>query len=168
MLTMIARLLKVLNSEAEPGQISLALCFAMIAGLTPFFSLHNLFILLIVLIIRVNISSFILGWMLFSGIAYLIDPLFHLIGFKVLTAKPLETLWTALYNITFFRLEKLNNSVVMGSLLFSFILFIPAFVFLKLAIIKYRNNLFEWVQKSRIIQALKASKLYAAYQAVSE
>ena len=167
MLTMIARLLKVLNSETEPGQISLALCFAMIAGLTPLFSLHNLFILLIVLIIRVNISSFILGLIFFSGIAYLLDPFFHLIGFEVLTVKSLETLWTSLYNITFFRLEKLNNSVVMGSLLFSFILFIPTFIFLKLAIIKYRSSLLEWVQKSRIIQALKASKLYAAYQTVS-
>jgi len=167
MLTMIARLLKVLNSETEPWQISLALCFAMIAGFTPLFSLHNLFILLIVLIIRVNISSFILGLIFFSGITYLLDALFHLIGFKVLTVKSLETLWTSLYNITFFRLEKLNNSVVMGSLLFSFILFIPTFIFLKLAIIKYRSNLLEWVQKSRIIQALKASKLYTAYQAVS-
>ena len=101
MLTMIARLLKVLNSETEPGQISLALCFAMIAGLTPLFSLHNLFILLIVLIIRINISSFIMGSIFFSGIAYLLDPLFHSIGFAVLTAKTLETLWTSLYNITF-------------------------------------------------------------------
>ncbi len=168
MLTMIARLLKVLNSETEPGQISLALCFAMIAGLSPLFSLHNLFILLIVLIIRINISSFILGLIFFSGIAYLLDPLFHLIGFAVLTAKPLETIGTSLYNITFFRLEKLNNSVVMGSLLFSFILFIPAFIFSKLAIIKYRSNLLGWVQRSRIIQAVKASKLYTAYQAVSE
>ncbi|MCJ7618212.1 MAG: TIGR03546 family protein [Desulfobacterales bacterium] len=167
MLTIIARLLKVLNSETEPEQISLALCFAMIAGLTPLFSLHNLFILLLVLIIRVNLSSFILGWIFFSGIAYLIDPLFHLIGFKALTAKPLEILWTSLYNITLFRLAKINNSVVIGSLLFSLILFIPTFILSKLAIIKYRTNVLEWVQKSRIMQILKASKLYTAYKAVS-
>lgn len=167
MLTMIARLLKVLNSETEPEQISLALCFAMIAGLTPLFSLHNLLILLLVLIIRVNLSSFILGWIFFSGIAYLLDPLFHMIGFKALTAKTLETLWTSLYNITLFRLAKINNSVVIGSLISSLILFIPAFILSKLAIIKYRTNVLEWVQKSRIIQVLKASKLYTAYQAVS-
>jgi uncharacterized protein (TIGR03546 family) len=167
MLTMIARLLKVLNSESEPEQISLALCFAMIAGLTPLFSLHNLLILLLVLIIRVNLSSFILGWIFFSGIAYLLDPLFHMIGFKALTAKTLETLWTSLYNITLFRLAKINNSVVIGSLISSLILFIPAFILSKLAIIKYRTNVLEWVQKSRIIQVLKASKLYTAYQAVS-
>jgi uncharacterized protein (TIGR03546 family) len=167
MLTMIARLLKVLNSETEPEQISLALCFAMIAGLTPLFSLHNLFILLIVLIIRLNISSFILGLLFFSGIAYLLDPLFHLIGFKALTAEPIETLWTSLYNITLFRLANINNSVVIGSLLFSLILFIPVFILSKLAIIKYRANVLEWVQKTRIMQILKANKLYTAYKAVS-
>ena len=48
MVSSILRLLKVLNSEAEPGQISLALCFGMIAGFLPFFSIANLMILLIV------------------------------------------------------------------------------------------------------------------------
>ena len=167
MFTMIARLLKVLNSETEPGQISLALCFAMIAGFTPLFSLHNLLILLLVLILRVNLSSFILGLIFFSGIAYLLDPIFHLIGLKILTAKSIETLWTSLYNITLFRLAKINNSVVMGSLLSSLILFIPTFILSRLAIIKYRSNLLQWIQKSRIIQVFKASKLYTAYQAVS-
>ena len=35
MIDAVARLLKVLNSETEPGQISLALCLSMIAGFTP-------------------------------------------------------------------------------------------------------------------------------------
>ena len=42
MIQMVAKVLKILNSESDPGQISLALCFAMVAGLTPFFSLHIL------------------------------------------------------------------------------------------------------------------------------
>ncbi len=77
MLKLIAKLLKVLNSDTDPSQISLAVCFSMIVGLTPFFSLHNLMILLLALFIRVNLSSFLLGLALFSGVAYLLDPLFH-------------------------------------------------------------------------------------------
>ena len=167
MLRMIAKLFRVLNSETEPGQISLAFCFAMILGLTPLISLHNLLVLLIVLLIRVNLSAFILGWAFFSGLAYLLDPLFHWIGLNVLTASVLKGIWTTFYNVTLFRLEKFNNSIVIGSLLFSLIFFIPLYLLLNLAIRRYRDHVLAWVQKPRIMPALKASKLYTAYQAVS-
>ena len=127
MIKMIAKFLKVLNSETEPGQISLAFCLAMILGLTPLMSLHNLLVILLVLLVRVNLSACILGWVFFSGIAYILDPLFNLIGLAVLTSQGLEGLWTSLYNITLFRLAKFNNSIVMGSLLFSLICFIFQF-----------------------------------------
>lgn len=168
MLSAIAKLLSALNSETEPGQISLAFCFAMIAGLTPLFSLHNLLVLLIVLLLRVNLSTFILGLAFFSGIAYLLDPLFHLIGLAVLTAGTLEGLWTALYNTTLFRLEKFNNSIVIGSLLFSLVLFVPIYLIANQMILRYREHVLAWVQKSRIMQAFKATKLYRLYSTYSE
>ena len=167
MLKAIAKLLKALNSETDPGQISLALCFSMIAGLTPFLSLHNLLILCLVLMLRVNLSTFILGLLFFSGIAYLLDPLFHWIGLAVLTAPPLEGLWTALYNCTLCRFERFNNSIVMGSLLVSLLLFVPLYLISRAAILQYREHLLAWVRRTRVMQVLKASKLYHAYQAVS-
>ena len=45
MLKTFAKFLKILNSDAAPGQISLGFAFAMIAGLTPLMSLHNLVVL---------------------------------------------------------------------------------------------------------------------------
>ena len=125
MLRAIAKILKTLNSETEPGQISLALCFSMIVGFTPLFSLHNFLVFLLVLVLRVNLSTFILGLILFSGVAYLLDPIFHWIGLAVLTSSGLEGIWTAFYNMTLLRLAKFNNSIVMGSFLFSLVLFAP-------------------------------------------
>jgi len=168
MLRAVAKVLSTLNSETEPSQISLAFCFAMIAGLTPLFSLHNFLVILLVLLLRVNLSTFILGLFFFSGIAYLLDPLFHRIGLAVLTAGALEGLWTALYNMTLFRLEKFNNSIVMGSLIFSVILFIPLYLISNRMILRYREHVLAWVQKSRIMQAFKASKLYRLYSTYSE
>jgi len=52
MLRLIARLLRVLNSETNPGQISLGFCFAMVAGLTPLVSLHNLVVLLHIILLK--------------------------------------------------------------------------------------------------------------------
>ncbi len=168
MLNILAKIFKVLNSETEPFQISLALCFAMVAGLTPLWSLHNVLVLLLVLLLRVNLTTFILAWGGFSGIAYLLDPVLHAFGYKVLTSASLESLWTSLYNSTLWRLTNFNNSLLMGSLLMSLVLFIPLFLISSLVIRKYREHILAWVMKSRIMHALKASKFYQLYQSVSD
>lgn len=168
MLRLLARLLKALNSESEPGQISLALCFAMICGFTPLFSPHNLLVLFLVLLLRVNLSGFIVGLVVFSALSFALDPLFHRIGLALLTAESLEGLWTALYNNTFLRLDRFNNSIVMGSLAVSLVAFIPGYFIFNALIRAYRKQVMEWVRKSRIAVAIKGSKFYRIYRTVSE
>jgi uncharacterized protein (TIGR03546 family) len=167
MLKPLAKLLKILNSETNPSQISLALCFSMIAGLTPLFSLHNLFVFLLVLILRVNLSAFLVGLACFSGTAYLLDPLFHRIGLAVLTADALNDLWTTLYNSTLWRIEHFNNTIVMGSFLSSLTLFIPVFILSNLLIHRYRQHVLAWVRKTRFMRALQATSLYQTYRSLS-
>ena len=167
MIKLLAKLLRVLNSETDPEQISLGLCFAMVVGLTPLVSLHNLFVLLLVFILRVNLSAFVLGLALFTGIAYLLDPLFHRLGLAVLTASSLADLWTSLYQSVWWRLEHFNNSIVMGSLVFSVAMFVPVLLLLNFLIRRYRQHVMAWVQKSRIMQMFKASKLYQTYETLS-
>lgn len=167
MIDAVARLLKVLNSETDPGQISLALCLSMIAGFTPVLAPHNLFVLLLVLVLRVNLSAFGLGWVFFSAVAYVLDPLFHRIGLAILTAPALTGMWTGFYNSAWFRLDRLNNTIVMGSLTFSLVLFIPGYIVFNLLIRRYREHILSWVRKSRLMQAFKATRLFEAYQSVS-
>ncbi len=167
MLRASVKLLTVLNSETEPGQISMGVAFALIVGLTPLWSLHNLVVLLIVLLLRVNLSAFLLGTAVFSGVAYLLDPLFHRLGLAVLTAPSLEGLWTGLYNSTIWRIERFNNSIVMGSLLVSFVLFVPTVLVFNVAIRKYRERVLARVKKWRVVQALTATRFYQMYQSYS-
>lgn len=166
MLKLFAKLLKVLNSDADPGQISLALCLAMIAGLTPLLSFHNILVVLLVLVLRANLSAFLLGLVVFTGIAYLFDPLFHQLGLALLTASSLHGLWTSLYNVTLFRLANFNNSIVMGSLIFSLLLFVPLMLLFNELIRKYRQHVLRWVEKSRIMKFFMASKFYGIYKTV--
>lgn len=163
----IAKLLKVLNSESEPAQISLAVCLAMIAGFTPLYSLHNLMVLLLVCILRVNASAFILGFVFFSGAAYLLDPLFHKLGLWVLTQAALDGLWTELYGQVLWRIARFNNSLVMGSLLLSLILAIPLFLAFNMLIRRYRRHILEWLRKLKIVKILKASKFYEVYESAA-
>lgn len=163
----IAKFLKILNSDAAPGQISLGFAFAMVAGFTPLMSLHNLIVLFLVLVLRVNLASFLLGLALFSALAFALDPLFHRLGLALLTAPALEALWTTLYNSTLWRLERFNNSIVMGSLAVSLALFAPVVGMGNLLVRQYRDHVMQWVLRSRLMQAFQASKLYGYYQSVS-
>lgn len=167
MINMLAKLLKVLNSETDPAQIGLAFSFAMLSGFLPFFSPLNVIVLLLVLLIRMNLSAYLLGMGFFAGIAYLLDPLFSRIGLALLTAAPLEGLWTAMYNSTIWRIQKFNNTVVMGSFVFAIVFFVPLFLLSNVMIRKYREHVLSWVRKTRIMQIITASKFYGIYQKVS-
>jgi len=167
MLKLLAKLLKVLNSEAEPGQISLAICLGMIAGLTPLMSLHNIIVLFLALALRVNLSAFILGVAFFSGAAYALDPAFHAIGSRVLNAQSLEGSFTTMYNNPLIRLTRFNNTILMGSLLASIAAFVPMALALNVLIRKYRQHVLEWVKKTRVVQIIKGSKLFGIYQRVN-
>ena len=167
MVQLFAKILKILNSETDPYQISLAACLAMIVGFTPIMSPHNIIVLLLVLILRVNLSTFIVSWAFFSGMAYLLDPVFHIAGLALLTADSLEGIWTILYNIPVFRIERFNNSVVMGSLITSAVLFFPLYYLSKSLIIRYRGHVLVWVRKTRIMQMIKLSKFYKVYTSVN-
>jgi len=163
----LAKLLKTLNSETDPAQIALAFCFALVMGLTPLWSLHNGLVLLLVLVLRVNLSAFLVSFGLFSAIAYAVDPLSNRLGLTILTASSLEGLWTWLYNTTPGRLEAFNNTIRMGSLTISLASFVPLFFLATALIRKYREHILAWVQQTRIAQMLQASRFYEIYTKVS-
>ena len=165
---LIAKLFRVLNSETDPAQISLGICFALILGLTPLFSLHNLAVVLLVLVLRVNLSTVIAATAAFSGMAYLLDSLFHQIGLAVLTAGSLNGLWTVLYGTLAFRLGHLNNTIIMGSLVSALLLFVPVYFVSSALIVRYREHLLAWVTRLRVVQAFKGSRLFSIYRSISD
>lgn len=168
MIQSVIKILKVLNSETHPAQISLGLCFAVIVAFTPKFSLHNVLIYLIILFFRINLSAFLLGGLLFTGVGALLDPLFHRIGLALLTAPWLERLWTAFYNATMWRVENFNNTVVMGSLFAGLALFLPLYFLFNHAVLYYRQHVYAHVQKLKIVKAIKANDFYQRYQSLKE
>ena len=163
MLRTLARILKVLNSEAHPAQIAGAVALAAIMGLTPLWSLHNLLILLLVLVLRVNLSTFLVAFALFTGFAYLLDPAFHRLGLALLTSETLQGLWTGLYATVVGRLSGFNNTVVMGSLVASVVTAAVLYPLVVAGVRRYRTTIQAWVARSRLMTFLKASKFYRIY-----
>jgi uncharacterized protein (TIGR03546 family) len=160
MLEMLAKLLKALNSDRAPGQISSAFVFAMIIGFTPTLGLHSFVLLLLVLILRVHLASFIVAFGLFSGLAYLLDPLFNDIGYQLLTRTEWQAFWTELYQSTAWRVTRFNNTTLLGSLVVSTALALPLFFLSNWLIKKYRERFLVWINKSKMMQVLRANKFY--------
>ncbi len=165
----ILRLLRAMHSEADPRQISLGFALGMVPGLTPVVSLHNLLVLLVVLLFRVHIGAAIFSWGVFKIIAYPLDPLFHQIGLLVLTRIGfLQPLWVALYNAPLLPYTSFNNTIVMGSLIFSLLAFFPVYRGGKFMVLKYRETLMERFNRLKIVQVFRASSLYKWYSRYSE
>lgn len=167
MLTAIAKLLKVLNSDDNPAQVALAVVFALIMGLTPLMSPHNLLVLLLVLVLRVNLSFFLLSFALFSGIAYALDPLSVQLGYTVLQADSLTALWTQMYQSSFWRFMAYNNTLVMGSFCLALILALPIYWAVIWAITRYRDKLRARLAQTRLMMFVKGTRLFELYSALN-
>jgi uncharacterized protein (TIGR03546 family) len=163
MLRTFARLLRVLNSETHPAQIAGAVSLGAILGLTPLGSPHNLLVLLLALFLRINLSTFILAWALFSGVAYLADPAFHAVGLRLLTSDLLHGLWEGLYHTPLGRLSGFNNTVRLGSLVVAVVLAAVLFPVVSRLVVQYRHVVRDWVRRSRVMTFLKATKFYRIY-----
>lgn len=167
MLSILAKLLKALNSEAAPAQIALALSLALIVALTPLISWLNALILLLALVVRINLSSFFVGVALFSLVALAVDPLSIALGERLLTAPELRSFWTELYQNEFWRISGFNHTLLLGGLVISLVAFLPVFFVSKMLIVQYRGSLRVWVEKLWITKLIKGSKFYNLYTRIA-
>lgn len=163
----IAKLLKALASEASPGQIAGGVILGMIIGLTPIMSVHNLLIIILVIILKVNIGMAILSFIVFSGVAYLVDPIFHNLGIWILENESWQGTFTAMYNNEYLAITKFYNTVVIGSFLIAVALCIPVFPLAQVGVVQYRKHIHERVMKTKLMKVLKGSKIYSIYQTVN-
>jgi len=169
MIQQVISLIRLMHSDTDPRQISLGFALGMIPGLTPFTSLHNILVLLVLLFIRANISAAILSWAVFSLLAFALDPLFHQFGLFLLTGVSLlQGFWTSLYNAPFIPYTKFNNSVLMGSLIFSLLAFYPVYRGGRMMVVKYRETFVERLNRLKIVHVFRASSLYKWYSRYSK
>ncbi|WP_416307943.1 DUF2062 domain-containing protein [Neptunicella sp. SCSIO 80796] len=162
-MNLLAKFLKVLNSEASPWQIAIAITLGMVIGLTPLLRLHNIIILFVVLFLRINLASFLASIVFFSGIAWLFDPLMASVGENVLTASSWQDSWTTLFNSSLGQLSQFNHTLTMGGFLVSLLLAPIVLILSRFIVLQYRQRIMTWVNKLKIMQAFKASKLYQLY-----
>ena len=119
------KLIKILNSDASPSAIASAICLAMFIGLTPLSSPHNIIILLVVLMFRVHLGTFVLASIGFKLLGFAFESGIEQLGLALLQSPALESLWTSIYNTQIGRLSFFNYTTTFGGLFISLCAFVP-------------------------------------------
>lgn len=168
MISAFPKLIRLLSSDIEPAQLSLGICLGFVVGLSPVISIQTLLAVVLLIILRANLSVLMLAAGLISIVAYVLDPLLLSIGRSVLSIAELNPLFTEMYNNSFWYLLRFNNTVNMGSLVISLVAFIPLFLLSNLLIKKYRVTVEKHWKSSRLFQYMSQSKLIGKLTAVAE
>jgi uncharacterized protein (TIGR03546 family) len=160
----IQSLVRALNSDGTPGQVAMGMAIGLAFGLTPLVSLHNLVVLAIAMLTTVSFPGVFVGWVVATPIGFLLDPLFDRIGMALLMNDALAPLFVWIINTPVVALARLNNSIVLGSLVFWLVALVPMFFVFRVLVARYRVDVYAHVQKWRVVQVVKTSKLWNVYQ----
>src|SRR5688572_294294 len=165
LLKLLRSLIKTLHSDGSPGQIALGIALGAALGLTPIANAHNVIVLLLLAVLNVSFAAGLLAWGAFVPVGFLLDPLFDRMGSWLLVDQTtLRPLWTAMDNVPGLALTNFNNTVVLGSLVFWLLLFVPLYFATKRGVVKYRATIGERVRNSRAYKLLEASQFYNVYR----
>ncbi|HTF84413.1 MAG TPA: TIGR03546 family protein [Cellvibrio sp.] len=160
MLTLIAKILKVLNSEASPWQIGWAIGLGLLAGMLPFGFL-TLLILLIVCLFTINLSTFLLVWGLCSGLMFIFGDALEALTWQYAQQPGLLQLLASTETL---QLLHLHHTLVLGAFVLGLLLLLPIAWLGSLLVTQYRLRVMSKLQKLRIVQMLNATKLVQLYQ----
>jgi uncharacterized protein (TIGR03546 family) len=160
---------KIMREGQTPSQIAGGFAIGSVLGLSPMLTLQGVVIWLILLVIDVNLSAALLSLTLFSLVAFILDPLFHWLGYQILVnAETLRGFWTWMYNAPVAPLTRFNNTVVMGSFAAALVLFLPVYAGMKHFVVAYRTHIHSRVEKWKIYQILNRSSLVKWYQKIRD
>ena len=155
--------LKLLNSDTGHNQLASGLACGIILGFAPFLSLQTLLVLALVFVFRIQLGAAFLAAFFFKFVAFALDPLADRIGRNVLETEGLRPLFVQMYNMPLVPLTRFNNSIVMGSMVMSAVLAIPAFFVFRSMILKYRVAVVDRFRQTKLWKAFAATKIYNWY-----
>ncbi len=170
MISAIVKLLKGLNDNSHPGEIAHAASCGFLLGLLPKDNLLWYLIFILFLFLRINKGALLLVILLGSVVALFLDPLLDTIGYTILTIDAIAPFMAFFLNIPLMAYTKINNSVVLGSLVFSIVAYFPMYLAAKAFVSVWRKTLAPKLANNKIVKGFMklpiVSKIYKAYSKV--
>jgi uncharacterized protein (TIGR03546 family) len=168
-LKLIKSFLSVLRDGQTPAQIAAGFALGSILGLSPMLTLQGGLVWLVLLALDINLSAGLLAISLFSLFAFLLDPVFHRVGYWLLVDIPaLQGAWTWMYNAPVAPLTRFYNTVVIGSLAVALLLALPVYFGMRRFVIAYRTHIHSRIEKLKIYQVIHRSTWYQWYERIRD
>ena len=148
----------------DPRHLAAGFALGAALGLVPKGNLIAASFFFLFFFLRVDKGMAFLMAAVFTPLAWAIDPLAHELGAALLTAPALRGLWTALYDMPIVPLTRFNNTVVMGNLALSALLFPPLF-WLGLRLAGWYNRVARpYLESTALMRSMKSWYWYQKYR----
>jgi len=150
--------LRALSGQSAPGQLSMGLALGILVGLVPKGNLLAIVLGMLLAGSRVNLGIAAAAIVCCSLASPLLDPVFHLIGSRLLALPQLTSFWTWLYNQPLAPWTGFYNSVVLGSFVGGLMLIYPAHRLSRPVFEKYSEVAGAWVRRFWLTRALMGAE----------
>lgn len=114
--------LNLLQSANHPVQISLGFLFGMYLGFLPTLNLLWMILFFLLCILRINIFSALVSFLIFNLSSSILTPVFDFLGTYLLLKPSLQDIWTWSYHAPIIPFTHFYHTLVMGSFVFALIL----------------------------------------------
>ncbi len=151
----LAKLLKALSSNRDPGAIACAFALGMLLGFMPKDNVLWYILFIFMFFLRIQRGALVLAMLLGSLLAPALDPYFDRIGYYILDYPSLRSTFIRLLDIPFVSFTKFNNTIVMGSLAVGIAACIPFYLVARLFIFVWRHYIGNLMRKFKFLQMIK-------------
>lgn len=163
LLKLVAKAIKVLNSETTARALALAASLGMVLGLVPMATLQWFLVAMVVLFFRVNLTAALFSMAMFKLLSLALRGTFDSIGVSLLESDGLVGLWTSLYDSPLYFLGT-HHSITLGATLAAAVLAGPIYVLGLLGVGFWRRTISERWTRLGVVNAWRGSKLYRLYR----
>ena len=155
MFKLLAKMFNALSSNTAPGAIAHAFACGLVLGFIPKNNLLWYILFIFILFLNIQRATFSLCIILGALVAPLFDNYFNSMGFAILTYEKLYPVYRYLLDIPFVAFTKFNNTMVMGSLAWGVILYIPMYIIVRVVVFLWRKYLGDAVRKMKVVKIFK-------------
>lgn len=154
MIAYIAKFLKALNANVNPGEIAHAASCGFLLGLVPKDNLLWYLLFVFLFFIRINKPTYLIMILVGTALTPALDPTVDSIGYSILTIENFRNFYAFLLDVPFVAFTKFNNTIVMGSLALGLICYIPVYIIARVFVKLWRKYAAVAIKNSRIVKAL--------------
>jgi uncharacterized protein (TIGR03546 family) len=164
-LKILQSIFKTLHSDGTPNQVAWGLVVGAGLAFVPMLTVQWALLFVALVMLNISFGGGMLGWALFTPVAFLLDPLFNAVGrWLLITRTDLTPFWTRVINLPLMPYTGMNNTVSLGATLLWVVAIPLLYVGGRAGVRKYRATWGPKLEQSRWFKAIKASSAYNVYR----